>query len=503
MQRASRRCYRCLTPICKPCQTRFMGHVFCGDRCRRLYWLSERLAGVRNLFVRAGLGLRRAERSVDRVAGGRAGKALAAAFLALLLYQSWSLHRAASEIDLLRGGEAIAPPVAAPAAPVAPSVPLEPALTKQGKDVLISGPAPGFAVALLLVDGVETQSVPVREGRFFFTLGAREQEGRSAQVSVFGDGVAAVFSRALPLHARGRSAALPPEGAVPVVTAPVVPAPVAAIPPPPVLPAHPPSPAPSAAPPRASPPPPADFARGPATGNRIALTFDGGSSDNAAAPILEVLAQRRLKGTFFLTGEFIRRYPDLTRRIVAEGHEVGNHSFDHRHLTTFERNRRQDTAPGITREVVQKELADNAALFRAVTGGEMVRLWRAPYGEQNEAIRRWAWETGWRHVGWTYDPRTRLSLDTLDWVSNEDSKLYRSSDQMVKKIFEFGDKTGLGLAGGIVLLHLGNERRTDPIFPLARLIDELAAKGFTPVPVSDLLGQEAVARAADEPKAGQ
>jgi peptidoglycan/xylan/chitin deacetylase (PgdA/CDA1 family) len=496
-QRSSRRCYRCLSSICKACQLRFRGHIFCGARCRNLHWAGEKLGEVRNLATRAFLWMHRMEKASERVTGMRPVRIVALAVLALLFYQAFALHRAAREIVLLRGEGAA---VASAPTPAPPAAVVEASLSRQGRETVVSGPAPGYAVALLLVDGVEARSVPVREGGYSFRLSAKEMEGRSVQISLFGDALAAAYSRALPLKTPAKPAGTAlPEPAAPSRPAPA-PTPVASAVP--VLPAAPPRVALPVAPPRAPlpppGPPPADLARGPEEGRRIALTFDGSSMDNTTSSILEVLRGKGLKATFFLTGEFIRRYPESTRLIAEEGHEVGNHTYSHRHLTTFERNHRQDTLPGITREILQKDLADNADLYRKTTGREMAPLWRAPYGEHSETLRRWAWEAGWRHVGWTYDPRTRLSLDTLDWVSDESSTLYLSSEQMVRKVLDFGDKTGLGLAGGIVLLHLGNERRGDTLFPLARLIDELVLKGYTPCSVGELMGTTALASMGED-----
>jgi len=67
---------------------------------------------------------------------------------------------------------------------------------------------------------------------------------------------------------------------------------------------------------------------------KIVLSFDAGSTDRGAAEILDALRGRGIRTTVFLTGQFIRRYPELARQIASDGHEVGNHTFDHPHLTT-------------------------------------------------------------------------------------------------------------------------------------------------------------------------
>ena len=93
-----------------------------------------------------------------------------------------------------------------------------------------------------------------------------------------------------------------------------------------------------------------------------------------------------MTATFFLTGAYIRDNPDLVRRIAAAGHEVGNHTWSHPHLTTWDRTRRHDTLPGLDRAVIQEELSRTARAYEAATGRTMAALWRAPFGEVNDDL---------------------------------------------------------------------------------------------------------------------
>ncbi len=93
-------------------------------------------------------------------------------------------------------------------------------------------------------------------------------------------------------------------------------------------------------------------------------------------------------------------------------------------------------------------------------------------------------------MSWTYDPKTRKSLDGLDWVSDQASALYLTSDEIIEKIISFDRQTEMGLAGGIVLLHLGSERKDDPFHPkLGQLIDKLREKGYEVGSVGSLLAK--------------
>ncbi len=431
--------------------------------------MGQKKTNLRRFVLRFTLRYHRMEKSVQRFTGGSVFRLLTIALLGFLLYQTVIIVNAVREISV--PAQITTSTFAAPTADI----------VHEGEWITVAGSAPGFGVAVLVTDGVERDTCTVSEGRYSFTF---QTDGhiKSIQVQVYGDGLPALYTRALPIpeppKADGKAPEEPDSPVADELEA-VHPAPTA------------------------PPPEPVrtvrarhhvsgfvkdDLSRGfPETGV-VAITFDGGSYSNAAGRILDVLASRNLRATFFLTGEFIKRYPQVTRRIAEAGHEVGNHMYSHLHLTTYEKNYRQDTLPGVTRELVQEELLRNERLFEQITGKKMVKLWRAPFGEQNETIRLWALQAGYRHVSWTYDPKTRKSLDGLDWVSDRGSALYLSSEAIVEKILSFDTETDMGLAGGIVLLHLGSERYHDPFYPkLGELIDRLQERGYRIGSVSQTL----------------
>jgi peptidoglycan/xylan/chitin deacetylase (PgdA/CDA1 family) len=229
----------------------------------------------------------------------------------------------------------------------------------------------------------------------------------------------------------------------------------------------------------------------------VALTFDGGADANVTPEILDMLKARGVVATFFLTGNYIRAFPELVRRMLAEGHEVANHTDTHLHLTTFTENRRHDTRASVTRETFQAELRRAEAAFWAVTARPMRPYWRAPYGEVNPQILGWASELGYTHVAWTRGEGSE-TLDTLDWVADPTSRLYASSARIRDRILGFDEEGGDGAAGGIILLHLASRRRDDPVHRrLPEIIDGLRARGYALVPVSDLLREEGEESAAD------
>jgi len=229
--------------------------------------------------------------------------------------------------------------------------------------------------------------------------------------------------------------------------------------------------------------------------NLFALTFDGGSSANAADDILDTLASRGVKSTVFLTGAFIKRYPKTVMRIAAEGHELGNHTMNHPHLTTYAENRTQATRPGVSRSSFLSELtAPEHLLFEKTEGLRFAPLWRAPFGEYNQEICEWALSAGYIHIGWRQGGSWRVNLDTNDWVANETSPAYKTPQEVFDKIVRIASTPG-GLNGGIILMHLGTERtqRSKQVHTiLGKLIDTLRSMGYQPVTVSTLLYRSGV-----------
>lgn len=227
--------------------------------------------------------------------------------------------------------------------------------------------------------------------------------------------------------------------------------------------------------------------RGPRKSGYLSLTIDAGSTNRRSEKILAVLREKGIKTTFFLTGQFIEKYPETVMQIVADGHEVGNHTYNHPHLTTFERNRRHYTAPGVTREVFQEQLLRTRKLFEDLTGKSMVGWWRAPYGEQNEEIRQWAEEIGFRHVDWT---RTPVNCDMLDWIADPGHGKYLNAEAMHRRFLSIDGGRGGGAGGAIILMHLGSDRKADfmdEILPPA--IDSLRERGYEFISVTGLFAQ--------------
>lgn len=422
------RCFRCLTPVCRACRVRAHHRSFCARGCSAIYLL-QRAAAEDWCYIR------RAAAGPARTPWGRIRAALDGARFRL------RRTRLDEHLRRLKGrvvsGRAVLPRlrwVLAPGALLALAL----------LWLLPSSPPPEVVVAKSLPTPAPAPPLPA----LVPSPGAR------------------------PGTPVGPPADSPPDAR-------------SGLPPPPSSV----RPGPSA-PGRALPGRPLEVSRGLRSRKEVALTFDGGSDANVSAEILDILRARGVRATIFLTGGYIRRFPDLVRRMVAERHEVANHTDSHRHLTTFARNRRHDTLPDLTRESFQGELRRAEAAFRAVTGQAMRRYWRAPYGEVNRELLRWAAELGYTHVAWTRGEGSE-TLDTRDWVADRSSRLYASSARIRDRVLGFDEEGVDGVAGGIVLMHLASRRRQDPLHRrLDEIIDGLRARGYALVPVSDLLRKE-------------
>jgi peptidoglycan/xylan/chitin deacetylase (PgdA/CDA1 family) len=216
--------------------------------------------------------------------------------------------------------------------------------------------------------------------------------------------------------------------------------------------------------------------RGPRGGHRICLTFDAGANAAVAEDVLDALKEHGIRTTMFLTGSFIRAFPDLVRRMARDGHELGNHTLNHPHFAP-----RMQRDPQWTRERFQKELLDADLALVQLLGRPMDPYWRAPYGEQTAELRRWAEELGYQHVGWSE------GADTLDWATVRERRIYHSGPAILERLEKRMAKAdGDGL---IVLMHLGSDR-PEPDRParfLGPFMDRAIRKGWRFVSVGDYL----------------
>ena len=167
------------------------------------------------------------------------------------------------------------------------------------------------------------------------------------------------------------------------------------------------------------------------------LTFDAGYENGSTEKILDVLQQHNVKAAFFLVGNYLEKNPDLVRRMVEEGHIVGNHTMHHPDM-------RKLTDPA----AFAKELTDLEDLFFQVTGKELPKYYRPPQGTYSQENLKMAQQLGYQTVFW--------SLAYVDW--NNDSQPTR--DQAFQKLLPRTHN------GAVVLLHSTSQTN-------AQILDEL------------------------------
>lgn len=187
------------------------------------------------------------------------------------------------------------------------------------------------------------------------------------------------------------------------------------------------------------------------TEKKVALSFDATWGAEHTPKILEILRQHHIKTTFFLTNIWLKKYPDLGKRIAAEGHEIGLHSATHPHFTS------------LSEEQMEQELRENHRLVEEITGYKP-ELFRPPFGDYNDTVIRVVQRLGYKAIQWDVD-----SLDWQEHLSAED--IYRRVIKGIKP-------------GSIVLFH-NNGQHTAAV--LGPLLDKIKAEGYQVVPVSELL----------------
>jgi peptidoglycan/xylan/chitin deacetylase (PgdA/CDA1 family) len=131
----------------------------------------------------------------------------------------------------------------------------------------------------------------------------------------------------------------------------------------------------------------------------VALTFDAGADTGYAPQILDYLRDEGIHATFGMTGQWAQANPDLVKRMVAEGHQLINHTWDHASLTGA-----NTGMPPLTPDQVAQELGDTEAVVRDLTGYEMRPYFRPPYGDYDETSLRYLYDNGYYlSIWWTCD----------------------------------------------------------------------------------------------------
>lgn len=184
---------------------------------------------------------------------------------------------------------------------------------------------------------------------------------------------------------------------------------------------------------------------GDTTRKELFLTFDNGYENGLTEKILDVLKDKQVPATFFVTGHYIKDQPELLKRMTAEGHIIGNHSWSHPDMTQ------------LSEEGIRTELEKVKAQVREVTGQQDMAYLRPPRGIFNEKVLSASKSSGYTSVFW--------SIAYKDWDVRAQKGAAYAFQQVTKQLHP----------GAILLLHSVSQDNADA---LASIIDEARRQGY-------------------------
>lgn len=188
------------------------------------------------------------------------------------------------------------------------------------------------------------------------------------------------------------------------------------------------------------------------------LTFDCGYENGNTEPILDALKKHHAPATFFVVGHYLETEPELVKRMVEEGHAVGNHTYHHPDMSSIS-----------DMESFGNEVNDVAQLFREITGTELSPYYRPPQGKCNVKNLEMAEELGYYTIFW--------SLAYVDWNQDNQPSHEEAFDKLTTRVHP----------GAVVLLH--NTSNTN-----GEILDELLTRwenmGYSFKPLSELVSEE-------------
>ena len=184
------------------------------------------------------------------------------------------------------------------------------------------------------------------------------------------------------------------------------------------------------------------------------LTFDAGYENGCTKKILDILQKHDVPAAFFLVGNYIEKNADLVRRMVNEGHIVGNHTMHH-----YDMSKISDAA------TFQKELEDLETLFTSVTGKALPKYYRPPQGIYSEKNLQMAQKLGYKTVFW--------SLAYVDWNNDSQPSAQQAFDKLLPRIHN----------GAVILLHSTSQTNAEI---LEQLLTRYKEMGYRFAPISEL-----------------
>lgn len=180
------------------------------------------------------------------------------------------------------------------------------------------------------------------------------------------------------------------------------------------------------------------------------ISFDAAWGNEQTDELLETLDEYEVKTTFFLVGDWVKKYPESVKKIAEKGHDIGNHSSTHAHM------------PNLSAEQMKEEINDCNSEIKKLTG-KSPTLFRPPYGDYDNNVVNTVKSMDMYPVQW--------NIDSLDWKDP-------SPEQIVKNC------TDKLTPGSIILLHNG---AANTPAALSKVIEGIKEKGYKIVPISELI----------------
>jgi peptidoglycan/xylan/chitin deacetylase (PgdA/CDA1 family) len=192
----------------------------------------------------------------------------------------------------------------------------------------------------------------------------------------------------------------------------------------------------------------------------VVLTFDDGPSDIWTPQILDALKAVDVKATFFMLGEHVQKYPQIAKRVAEQGHEIGNHTYDHHGLMNYRP------------EELNQEIKDTERVILDATGIK-TKYFRPPKAWITDREKKQLIAMGYQTVLW--------SLNSKDWVTFDDRYIVKYILHHVQP----GDVILFHDSGGVFKTEGGNREETVKTIP--RLVRKLREQGYRFVTISELL----------------
>lgn len=187
----------------------------------------------------------------------------------------------------------------------------------------------------------------------------------------------------------------------------------------------------------------------------VALTFDISWGNQTPEPVLNILKQNQVRSTFFLSGPWVKQYPDIVSRIKQDGHEIGSHGYRHINLST------------LSSQEIREEIMKAHEAIKTVSNTNAKYI-RTPNGDYNDAVIKTAGECGYTVIQW--------SVDSLDWMNPGASTI---TERVTKRV----------QPGAIILMHASDTcKQTTDALPV--IIKDLRQQGYTFVTVGELMGKK-------------